>query len=87
MLKMLEEVGLGFQMNSIIMKSIIAQVQRGVDTNKKDALVDYNSFWASKNLMMCRTEIEQYCMEDVEILSDTFDIFRGVKAVTVSGYW
>jgi hypothetical protein len=58
-----------------------------VGTNKKDALVDYNSFQASKNLMMCRTEIEQYCMEDVEILSDTFDIFRGVKAVTVSGYW
>jgi hypothetical protein len=45
-----------------------------VVTNKKDALADYNSFQASKNLMMCRIEIKQYCMEDVEILSDTFDI-------------
>ena len=47
MLRMLEEEGLGFQMNSII-----TQVQGGVGANKNDALADYHSFQASKNLMV-----------------------------------
>jgi hypothetical protein len=46
----------------------------GVGTNKKDVLAIYHSFQASKNVMMCWIEIEQYCTEEAEIPSKTFDI-------------
>ncbi|XP_062152026.1 zinc finger BED domain-containing protein RICESLEEPER 1-like [Alnus glutinosa] len=41
--------------------------------NRKDALKDFHSFWASKNLLLCQTEIERYFAEDVEPPCETFD--------------
>jgi len=41
--------------------------------NRKDALKDFHSFRASKNLLLCQTEIERYFAEDVEPPCDTFD--------------
>jgi len=41
--------------------------------SKKNALTDFHSFRASKNLELCRTEIERYFAEDVESPCKTFD--------------
>jgi len=41
--------------------------------NRKDALKDFHSFRASKNLLLCQTEIERYFAEDVEPPCETFD--------------
>ncbi|XP_062151830.1 zinc finger BED domain-containing protein RICESLEEPER 2-like [Alnus glutinosa] len=40
----------------------------------KDALKDFHTFQARRNLMLAQTEIEKYYVEGVEIPSDTFDI-------------
>jgi len=45
----------------------------GVGRNREDALTDFHSFWASKNLFLCRTEIERYFAKDVEPPCKTFD--------------
>jgi hypothetical protein len=37
-------------------------------------LQNFHSFRASRNLMQCKTEIEQYFLEDVETPSENFDI-------------
>ncbi|XP_059453467.1 zinc finger BED domain-containing protein RICESLEEPER 2-like [Corylus avellana] len=44
-----------------------------------DFLSEFHSFQASRNLMDCKTEIEQYCLEDVESPSTTFDILNWWK--------
>jgi len=41
--------------------------------SKKNALIDFHSFRASKNLELCWTEIERYFAEDVESPCKTFD--------------
>jgi hypothetical protein len=46
---------------------------------EKYALKDIHSFWASRNLMHCQTEIDQYFVEDVETPSETFDILMWWK--------
>jgi len=51
-----------------------ASMGAGTSTrSKKDALKDFYSFRASKNLMLCQTEIKRYFTEDVETPSETFD--------------
>jgi hypothetical protein len=40
----------------------------------KDALMDFHTFRAKKNLMLARTEIEKYYGEGVETPSQSFDI-------------
>jgi hypothetical protein len=42
-------------------------------------LQNFHSFRASRNLMQCKTEIEQYCLEDVERPSENFDILMWWK--------
>jgi hypothetical protein len=39
----------------------------------------FHSFRASRNLMQCKTEIEQYFLEDVETPSENFDILMWWK--------
>jgi hypothetical protein len=53
-----------------------ASVGAGTSTtsrSKKNALTDFHPFRASKNLALCRTEIERYFAEDVEPPCKTFD--------------
>jgi hypothetical protein len=50
---------------------------------EKDALKDFYSFLARRNLMQCRTEREQYFVEDVETPSKTFDILMWWKVNSV----
>jgi hypothetical protein len=53
-----------------------ASVGAGTSTtsrSKKNALTDFHSFRASKNLALCRTETERYFAEDVEPPCKTFD--------------
>jgi hypothetical protein len=52
---------------------------KSVGSNKKDVLAIYHSFRASKNVMLCRIEIEQYCTEEVESPSKIFDILMWWK--------
>jgi hypothetical protein len=40
----------------------------------KDALTDFHTFRARRNLMLARTEIEKYYVEGVETPSKSFDI-------------
>jgi hypothetical protein len=42
-------------------------------------LQNFHSFRASRNLMQCKTEIEQYFLEDVETPSENFDILMWWK--------
>jgi hypothetical protein len=54
----------------------LASVGAGTSTtcrSKKDALTDFHSFRASRNLALCRTVIERYFAEDVEPPCKTFD--------------
>jgi hypothetical protein len=46
----------------------------GSNKRAKVALAIYHNFQASKNVMWCHTEIEQYCMEEVESPCETFNI-------------
>jgi len=39
----------------------------------------FHSFWASQNLMQCKTEIEQYFLEDVETPNENFGILMWWK--------
>jgi hypothetical protein len=54
-----------------------ASVGAGTSTTsrskKKNALADFHSFRAFKNLALCRTEIERYFAEDVQPPSKSFD--------------
>jgi len=47
--------------------------------SKKNALIDFHSFRASKNLELCWTEIERYFAEDVESPCKTFDALMWCK--------
>jgi hypothetical protein len=46
----------------------------GSNNKAKAALAIYHNFLASKRVELCRSEIEQYCMEAVEKPSEKFDI-------------
>jgi hypothetical protein len=50
-----------------------ASMPLGAGRNKKGALIDFHSFRASKNLLLCWTEIERYFAEDVEPPCKSFD--------------
>jgi hypothetical protein len=46
----------------------------GSNNKAKAALAIYHNFLASKNVTLCHSEIEQYCMKAVEKPSEKFDI-------------
>jgi hypothetical protein len=53
----------------------VSTSSESVGSNKKEkaALVIYHNFRASKNVMLCRSEIERYCTEEVESPCEKFD--------------
>jgi hypothetical protein len=46
----------------------------GSKNKAKAALAIYHNFLASKSVSLCRSEIEQYCMEALEKPFEKFDI-------------
>jgi hypothetical protein len=50
-----------------------------VDEIQSREVSEYHSFRASRNLMVCKTEIEQYYSKNVESPSTTFDILNWWK--------
>jgi hypothetical protein len=54
----------------------VSTSSESVGSNKraKAALALYHNFRASKNVMLCRSEMEQYCTEEVESPCEKFDI-------------
>lgn len=51
----------------------------GNSRSRTTFLQNFHSFRASLNLMECKTEIEQYFLEDVETPSENFDILMRWK--------
>lgn len=51
----------------------------GNSRSRTTFLQNFHSFRASRNLMQCKTEIEQYFLEDVETPSESFDILMWWK--------
>ena len=62
---------------------------KSVGSNKraKAVLAIYHNFRASKNVMLCRTKIEQYCTEEVESPCETFDILMWWRVNKSGSCW